>query len=121
MATVPSTSRSAEDPISASEIQRTPYDRSDRNLDTIPPHQLQPCLKSICEELKRLRRIVEVLQAEQKKMAGSMTKFFESSFSIETCSFKVSYWMSINVCYAHLCFIMPQGGALRSIGSAVLQ
>jgi hypothetical protein len=90
MATVPSTSRSAEDPISASEIQRTPYDRSDRNLDTIPPHQLQPCLKSICEELKRLRRIVEVLQAEQKKMAGSMTKFFESSFSIETCSFKVS-------------------------------
>ena len=90
MATVPSTSRSAEDPISASEFQRTPYDRSDRNLDKIPPHQLQPCLKSICEELKRLRRIVEVLQAEQKKMAGSMTKFFESSFSIETCSFKVS-------------------------------
>ena len=83
----PPSSRSAEDP---SEIQRTPYDRSDRNLDTIPPHQLQPCLKSICEELKRLRRIVEVLQAEQKKMAGSMTKFFESSFSIETCSFKVS-------------------------------
>ncbi|KAL5476130.1 hypothetical protein EMCRGX_G026038 [Ephydatia muelleri] len=101
MATVPSTSRSAEDPISASEIQRTPYDRSDRNLDTIPPHQLQPCLKSICEELKRLRRIVEVLQAEQKKMAGSMTKFFESSFSIETCSFKEELCVQLAVLFCN--------------------
>eukprot|EP00731_Ephydatia_muelleri_P007877 Em0004g215a len=91
MAIVPSTSRSAEDPISASEIQRTPYDRSDRNLDTIPPHQLQPCLKSICEELKRLRHIVEVLQAEQKKMAGSVTKFLNLPFPLKLVPLKRSF------------------------------
>ena len=67
------TSRSAANSIPASEIQSTPYDR---NLDTIPPHQLQPCLKSICEELKKLRQEVKQMQGEQKRMSASMAQFF---------------------------------------------
>ena len=120
MAIVPSTSRSAEDPISASEIQRTPYDRSDRNLDTIPPHQLQPCLKSICEELKRLRHIVEVLQAEQKKMAGSVTKFLNLPFPLKLVPLKL-----VNGCVLmfvmHICVLSCKEELCVQLAGVVLQ
>ena len=72
MATIPTststTSRSAAMALPVSAIQNEPYNH---NLDVIPPHPLQPCLKSIFEELKKIRNEVKQMQAEKKKMSST--------------------------------------------------
>ena len=52
-------------------------------------------------------------------MATSMAQFFESSFCIETSPLKVSKWCMLKLCLNLTLFF--KGGALYSIGCAILQ
>ena len=65
--------------------------------NAVPQHPLQPMLKNIMEELRKINMELKNIKEEQKKMNKTLEQMSAASFAIETSPYKVSYpWTRIN-------------------------
>ncbi|KAL5475310.1 hypothetical protein EMCRGX_G027400 [Ephydatia muelleri] len=69
------------------------------SVDSVLQHPLYPMLKTIMEELRKLRDDVKKLHDEQNRLSSTLKSMNTASFTIETSPFKVILCIS----FVHSC------------------